>query len=65
MTLTVFLIIWYIGVIVAWHQVRYWFKDCEFKFPMDYAVLAVISLLSWGVYVIYFIEWIRKRINIK
>lgn len=57
-------VFWFIGVITAWFQIKYWNRQYTFTYQ-DYIALSVISLLSWGIYVIMFVEWIKNHLNIK
>lgn len=54
--MTTGLVIWLVGAIVAWFQVRYWNRDHSLVFPDDYIELTLISLLSWAIYPVYILE---------
>ncbi len=60
----IYFIIWIIGVIVAWFQIRHWNQDSLLA-KDDYLIAGILSLLSWGIYPIYGIEWLTNRINTK
>lgn len=51
------IVVWLIGAVVAWNQIRRWNKDVKFIFPHDYIILTVVSIsLSWLIYPIRMID---------
>lgn len=56
-------IIWLTGAIIAWFQIKHWNKDNGLRYPEDYYVLALLSLLSWAIYPIYALQRIYEEIN--
>lgn len=62
-TLIIGFVIWLVGAVVAWFQIKHWNKGNKMNFPRDYYVLLVFSLLSWAIYPIYAIERIYNKIN--
>jgi hypothetical protein len=65
MTLKDITLIWIIGIIVAWFQIKYWNRKKELICPYDYISLAYVSMLSWAIYPIYLLEWLHEQINKK
>lgn len=61
--MTLIILIWLIGVFVAWFQIKYWNRDYNISEPEDYRVLTLLSLLSWLIYPIYTFEWFVEHIN--
>ena len=57
-------IIWFVGVLVARWQLKYWFKD-RIMLSGDYDELMFFSVLSWAIYPIYFFEWLIDKIKDK
>ncbi len=49
------LIIYLIGVAVAWIQLQYWFRDEDFT-EDEAASIFILSTLSWFIYILYYIE---------
>lgn len=49
-------LIYIIGVVVAWFQVKYWNRDNEMNWFDKYVLLTAYSLLSWLVYPLRYIE---------
>lgn len=44
-----------LGVMVAWIQLQYWFRKEEMTEDVA-ADLVILSLLSWAIYLVYYIE---------
>lgn len=44
-----------LGVVVAWIQLQYWFREEEMTEDVA-ADLVILSLLSWAIYLVYYIE---------
>lgn len=56
--------IYLIGVLVAYFQLHHWMRDkCLSK--RDYQYIVILSMASWLVYPIYFIEYLYENINDK
>ena len=49
-------LIYIIGVVVAWFQVKAWNRDNEMDWFDRYVLLTAYSLLSWLIYPLHFIE---------
>lgn len=49
-------LIYIIGVVVAWFQVKAWNRDNEMDWFDKYVLLTAYSLLSWLIYPLHFIE---------
>ncbi len=58
-------IIWIIGAVVAWFQIKHWNKDNELIYPRDYIVLSILCLLSWMIYPISILEDNNNRLDMK
>lgn len=58
----VFIILYMIGVLVAWVQLQYWFKD-RILLNEDFQVLTALSFLSWLVYPIYLIAYLMDYLD--
>jgi len=63
MTLLVGFIVWMIGAVVAWFQIRHWNRGQSFDCPRDYIILSLLSILSWAIYPIYALEWISNELE--
>lgn len=44
-----------LGVVVAWIQLQYWFRKEEMTEDVA-ADLVILSMLSWAIYLVYYIE---------
>ena len=62
-TFIIGIVVWLVGAIIAWFQIKYWNRESILTYPEDYIALACFSLLSWCIYPIYGIEWISRQIN--
>jgi hypothetical protein len=51
-----------VGVLVAWVQLQYWFKD-RILLNEDFQVLTALSFLSWLVYPIYLIAYLMDYLD--
>jgi hypothetical protein len=58
----VFIILYMVGVLVAWVQLQYWFKD-RILLNEDFQVLTALSFLSWLVYPIYLIAYLMDYLD--
>ena len=58
----VFIILYIVGVLVAWVQLQYWFKD-RILLNEDFQVLTALSFLSWLVYPIYLIAYLMDYLD--
>ena len=58
----VFIILYMIGVLVAWVQLQCWFKD-RILLNEDFQVLTALSFLSWLVYPIYLIAYLMDYLD--
>lgn len=56
------IILYMIGVLVAWVQLQYWFKD-KIILKDDFQALTVLSFLSWLVYPIYVIAYLMDYLD--
>lgn len=56
-------IVWLTGALTAWMHMRYWNRNYPFS-TKDYVALTAASFISWGLYIIIFIEWLKNKINI-
>lgn len=56
------IILYMVGVLVAWVQLQYWFKD-KILLNEDFQVLTVLSFLSWLVYPIYGIAYLMDYLD--
>ena len=63
-TIIIGLIVWFVGVIVAWLEIWYWNSDAELS-PKDYCTITLYSFMSWVVYLIVCIEWIYNNLKKK
>lgn len=57
------IVIYLIGAMIAWFQIRYWNRDNILAFPADYIKLTLWSLLSWLVYPVYIVGWVYEQTN--
>lgn len=64
MTVYVMILIWLIGAVVAWFQIKRW-NNLKVMLPTDYLYLTLLSLLSWLVYPINSLDKYINRINTK
>lgn len=62
MTILLVFVIWFLGVLVAREQLRYWFRDRVLT-PEEYDELMFFSVLSWGIYPVYLLEWIANKLK--
>lgn len=58
----VLIILYMVGVLVAWVQLQYWFKD-RILLNEDFQVLTALSFLSWLVYPIYLIAYLMDYLD--
>jgi len=58
----VFIILYMVGVLVAWVQLQYWFKD-RILLNEDFQALTALSFLSWLVYPIYLIAYLMDYLD--
>lgn len=56
------IILYMVGVLVAWVQLQYWFKD-RIILKDDFQALTVLSFLSWLVYPIYAIAYLMDYLD--
>jgi hypothetical protein len=63
MILEIIILLWIIGVIIAWFQIQKWDNEYTPQDPGGYFILGMASLLSWGIYVIYAVNKIGECIN--
>lgn len=64
MEMQLYILIWVTGAIAAWFQIHYWNRNNIISYPKDYIIIGLASILfSWGVYLIYVLEWLCNKFN--
>lgn len=62
MTTVFVLFIYIIGIWISYFQIQKW-SDEEVKSREDFQTVLLLSLLSWGIYPLYGIVWLIKKIK--
>lgn len=62
LTFIVMLSFWLLGVYTAWFQIQVWKQEKEISFPTEGCEI-MMSLLSWGVFAVHYLEKLSNRLK--